>query len=221
MFDDGFSSVYNEAFPMLESLGYSANVATIGSIVNKRGYLKEEQLKELLNKGWALSDHSYTHKNFKSLDQETIESEITKNQRIIKDLFNYEFMDFVFPKSKVSNLASQLALSHYRFAFTGAKKLMGNVSPFKQRLLIRTEISNYEIFMTYKLKRSLFLKTLRKYLIQVSREKRQEWLILFTHKVVDKPGLFDTDKKVFHQVLEAIHETEIPVRTTADVISRI
>jgi peptidoglycan/xylan/chitin deacetylase (PgdA/CDA1 family) len=218
MFDDGFSSVYKNAFPLLESFGFPANVATIGSTINKSGFLTERQLKELLDKGWSLSDHSYTHKNFKNLDPKTIEREITKNKNVIHDLLNYEFLDFVFPKSKVSNLSLRLVLDYYKFAFTGSRRLSGNIFPFNQRLLMRTEISTYEILTTYKLRSSFFLKTLQEYLINLSRENRQEWLILFTHRVVDKPSLFDTSKEVFSKVLEAIRGAEITVKTTSEVV---
>jgi peptidoglycan/xylan/chitin deacetylase (PgdA/CDA1 family) len=220
MFDDGFSSVYSDALPLLEDFGYSANVATIGSKINTPGYLTTEQLKELLSKGWALSDHSYSHINFRRSDPKEIETEISQNRKTIHDLLNYEFTDFVFPKSKVSDLSSGIILSYYPVAFTGTRRLIGNKLPFENRLLKRTEISTYEI-LSYGLTFSMFVKRLQKYLIEQHKENRQEWSIFFTHRVVNTPSIFDTSKKTFRQILESIHSTGISVKTTPTIISDI
>ena len=67
---------------------------------------------------------------------------------------------------------------------------------------------------------SVFMKKLRQYLTKLSNEKRQEWLILFTHNVADRPGLFDTRTSTFGQILSEIHSTGIPVKTTTDVIAQ-
>jgi peptidoglycan/xylan/chitin deacetylase (PgdA/CDA1 family) len=218
MFDDGFSSVYNEAFPMLESFGYPANVATNGSAIDKSGFLAEQQLKELLNKGWALSDHTYSHINCKGSDEKKIEYEIMANRKVVYDLFRYRFRDFVFPKSRVSDLSLNKILSYYPIVFTGTTRIMGERIPLEHRLLNRTEISTYERIL-YRLRFSVFLKELRQYLADLSSGKKSEWLILFTHKVADKPGFFDTSRNDFGQILDSIHSAGIPVKTTSDVVS--
>lgn len=220
MFDDGLSTVYHNALPLLENFHYRANIAAIGSKISKPGYLTTEQLRELLTKKWDLSDHSYSHINFSKSDSKTIESEIVKNREAIRDLFGYEFMDFVFPKSKVSSLSSKLVLSHYSVAFTGTRQLVGNVLPLEQRLLKRTEISTLEILL-YGLRLSTFMEKFRKYLVMLSKENRQEWVVFFTHNVKDKPGLFDASKKAFQQMLEAINSTGVPVKTTTEIIRSI
>ncbi len=217
MFDDGFSSVYNEALPILDSYGYPANVATNGSTIGKSGFLTEKQLKELLNKRWALSDHTYSHINCKGSDEKKIEYEIMANQKVVYDLFHYKFRDFVFPKSRVSDLSLNKILSYYPIAFTGTTRIMGEKIPLQQRLLNRTEISTYERTL-YRLRFSSFAKKLSQYLAELSMEKRPEWLILFTHKVADKPGFFDTRKSDFNQILDIIHSTGIPVKSTHEVL---
>ena len=219
-FDDGFSSVYNEAFPILESFGYPANVAVNGSTIDKSGFLTKQQLKELLNKRWALSDHTYSHVNCKVVDATKVESEIIANQKAVYDLFCYKFRDFVFPQSRVSDWSLNVILSHYPIAFTGTTKIMGEGFPFNQRLLKRTEIATYETLL-YLTKFSVFAKKIKRYLLDLSNKKRFEWIILFTHNVLDSPGFFDTRKSIFKQILDDIHSTEIPVMTTAEVIDHI
>jgi peptidoglycan/xylan/chitin deacetylase (PgdA/CDA1 family) len=217
MFDDGLSSVYQEALPLLEKFDYPANVATVGSMIGKPGYMNAEEFKDLLSKGWALSDHTYSHINCKHSQDDQIRNEVLSNREAIFEAFNYKLRDFVFPKSKVSESAKNLVLSLYDFAFTGTTKITSETSPFQHRLLKRTEITTYERVL-YRLRGIDFHEKLRQYLVNLSLEKRPEWLILFTHKVVEKPGFFDTRKSDFSQILGAIHSTGIPVKSTHHVL---
>ena len=217
MFDDGFSDVYHEALPMLENFGYKANVALIGSKINQKGYLTTEQVKELLSKKWGLSDHSYSHINFQKANAQTMKREIVKNKKLVSDLFGYELMDFVFPQSKLSSDSLSLILSYYPIVFTGTTKVRGNAPPFKHRLLIRVEVSTYEVLI-YGLHFSSFIRKLKSYLKALSNEKRGEWLILFAHRVTDKPGLFDISMKKFNVILNAIDAAGIPVITTSEAM---
>jgi peptidoglycan/xylan/chitin deacetylase (PgdA/CDA1 family) len=217
MFDDGLSSVYEEALPLLERFGYPANVATVASMIGKPGYMSVEEFKDVLSKGWALSDHTYSHIDCKHSKDYQIRNEVIRNRESIWDLFNYKLRDFVFPKSRVSLSAKNLVLSLYDFAFTGTTKITSETSPFKHRLLKRTEIATYERVL-YRMKGIDFNNKLRQYLSDLSAEKRPEWLILFSHKVADKPGFFDTRKSDFSQILDDINSTGIPVKSTHDVL---
>ena len=64
VFDDGLSSVYQYAFPVLVRYGL---VATVGIIANRvdsgdPDFMDEKQLHELEAAGWEIASHSLTHK---------------------------------------------------------------------------------------------------------------------------------------------------------------
>lgn len=64
VFDDGLSSVYQYAFPVLTRYGL---VATVGVIANRvdsgdPDFMDEKQLHELQSAGWEIASHSLTHK---------------------------------------------------------------------------------------------------------------------------------------------------------------
>jgi peptidoglycan/xylan/chitin deacetylase (PgdA/CDA1 family) len=214
MFDDGFSNVYEEALPLLEGFGFKANVALIGSKINKRGYLTEEQIRQLLLKGWDLSDHSYSHMDFGTASAEEVNMEIVRNQRLVSRLFNYKLDNFVFPKSRLSANNVSIVLSHYPIAFTGTKEIESNVLAFGFRLLKRVELSNYEVIY-YGLRFSLFKRKIKQYLKDLEIQKRKEWLILFTHRVRNIPSPFDLRRKDFRNILDDIH-SHIPTVTTTE-----
>ena len=62
IFDDGWSSVYSSAYPMLMRYGYRGSVAVIPGMVREREYMSYAELAELYMEGWDILNHSYSHK---------------------------------------------------------------------------------------------------------------------------------------------------------------
>ncbi len=217
MFDDAFLEVYTEAFPILEKFEYPASIAYSGSKIGKNGYLTIEQTKTLLSRNWTLSDHSYSHVRFKNLDFQSIKKEITANRQFVNNEFNYEFIDFVFPQSKLSPHALSDVLSFYPVAFTGTSEVKGNLLPIQNRLLTRMEISTYEVILNG-FKSSTLMDKVKTYLKTMCDQNRNEWIIFFTHRVKKKPGLFDASVNQFSELMRIIKHTNIPVKTTETVI---
>lgn len=62
MFDDGWSSVYSGAYPLLKRYGYRGSIAVIPAMVPEREYMSFAQLAELYMEGWDILNHSYSHK---------------------------------------------------------------------------------------------------------------------------------------------------------------
>ena len=66
-FDDGRGTVYQYAYPELEHYGYQAGVAVIGRWMDRLqdpvefGYCTPEQVLELMDAGWGVYNHSYSH----------------------------------------------------------------------------------------------------------------------------------------------------------------
>ena len=64
VFDDGLSSVYEYAFPVLTRYGLVATVGIIADRVDSGDpdFMKEKELHELEKAGWEIASHSLTHK---------------------------------------------------------------------------------------------------------------------------------------------------------------
>lgn len=195
IFDDGFSSVYDVVFPLFEKYGIVGDVAIVGSFLNKKGYLTSEQLKELIEAGWSLGDHTFTHPDMNLIDLNRLNKEVELNRYFIKKFFNYELSYFVFPKSKVKSEHLSFILNRYTCAFTGKSYIIANSPPYRG-LLMRTQISLYEIFK-YSILGKSFLKELIKNIYVSMHLPYQRWYILFTHNVSNTPSIFDTPLKHF------------------------
>jgi len=64
VFDDGLSSVYQYAFPVLSRYGMPATVGIIANRVDSgdADFMSEKQIHELAKAGWEVASHSLTHK---------------------------------------------------------------------------------------------------------------------------------------------------------------
>ena len=60
-FDDGFESVYREAFPALRELGVRGTVYPILERIGQPGHMTQAQLGELRAAGWEIGSHTRTH----------------------------------------------------------------------------------------------------------------------------------------------------------------
>jgi len=62
MFDDGWETVYQNAYPLFKTYGYPATVAIIPSLLEDSEYMTLPQIAALYEDGWDVLNHSYSHK---------------------------------------------------------------------------------------------------------------------------------------------------------------
>jgi peptidoglycan/xylan/chitin deacetylase (PgdA/CDA1 family) len=60
-FDDGDLDVYQNAFPIMQDLGFVGTFYIVGTRLNSDDFIGVEQLKEMTAAGWAIGCHSMTH----------------------------------------------------------------------------------------------------------------------------------------------------------------
>jgi len=108
-FDDGYESVYRNAFPIMEEHGLKGIVFPItgylGKIntwdvtfgINKTMHLNRNQILSLSNNGWEIGSHGHLHKSFKWLKNNDIKYDVIKSKRIIEDITGKESRSFCLP----------------------------------------------------------------------------------------------------------------------------
>lgn len=94
-FDDGFMDVYENAYPILTELGYTATMYLIEDVINEPTYVTDQVIEELISAGWELGHHSKSHAYLPSLmnlDEEVCDSRVRLIER-----FNQPFDSFAYP----------------------------------------------------------------------------------------------------------------------------
>ncbi len=72
-FDDGNRDIYEQAYPVLQSLGYRATMYLIAIAINADTNLTVEMITEMANAGWEMGSHSMTHTDLVKSDNRTYE----------------------------------------------------------------------------------------------------------------------------------------------------
>jgi len=62
MFDNGWASVYSEAFPLFQKYGMIGSVSIIPSLITESEYMNYAEVCELYIQGWDILNHCYFHK---------------------------------------------------------------------------------------------------------------------------------------------------------------
>lgn len=99
-FDDGELNVYQYAYPLLQRYGYRAGIAVIGRWLDAEdaianGYCSPVEVQTLLNHGWSVFNHSYSHWN--SVVDITVEEAQRCQDAIYTHLNGYRATVFTVP----------------------------------------------------------------------------------------------------------------------------
>ena len=86
-FDDGPSSFTEEIIVLLKEYDYNATFFVLGNRLNLN---YKDTLKKSIANGNEIGVHGYSHRSFTKMRQATIEEEITKTKKYIKNLTGYE-----------------------------------------------------------------------------------------------------------------------------------
>ncbi len=128
-FDDGYSSVFNNAFPILRDVGFTAVVFIITGFigewntwdVNLGGirfrHLNENQIKALSKAGWEIGAHGKTHLSFTRLSHQEIKHELEDSKNKLQQLTGQPIISLAYPFGIHSQKAEKIAYKiGFRFA---------------------------------------------------------------------------------------------------------
>ncbi|MBI4609343.1 MAG: polysaccharide deacetylase family protein [Candidatus Rokubacteria bacterium] len=107
-FDDGYLSLYTEAFPILQEHGYPATAFLIGEVIERGGCatgmperlgpaMEWRHAREMLRHGITFGSHSMTHRNLARLPLDQVRFEIGESKRMIEDRLSMAVTDFAYP----------------------------------------------------------------------------------------------------------------------------
>ena len=143
-FDDGFRSVYSEAFPVLAAYGFTATVFLVtdfcggyndwsggGHEVPRRPLLSWREIKEMrLYGGIEFGSHTRTHPDLTALSAVQVENELAGSKALIEDRLGCEAALFAYPYGKLDPTVKKAVERIYRAAFSVKLGKIGTESDF-------------------------------------------------------------------------------------------
>ena len=135
-FDDGYQSVYKEAFPLLREYGMSATVfLTVGEHGSVPGtdrlpslghhpMLSWEEIREMQKGGFVFGAHMLTHPDLTRLPGEKLEAEICRSKTIIEDQLGSSVTCFAYPYGRYDWRSREIVRQHFACACSDNLGLM-------------------------------------------------------------------------------------------------
>ena len=127
-FDDGYQSVYREAFPVLRHLGFDATVFLLtGSraprhaqerlpTYEQQPMLSWQEIREMHHCGIEFGAHTCTHPDLPRLTVQDIEREIVHSKSIIEDVLGAPVWSFAYPNGRYDGRSREVASRHFACA---------------------------------------------------------------------------------------------------------
>jgi peptidoglycan/xylan/chitin deacetylase (PgdA/CDA1 family) len=131
-FDDGYQTVYDEAFPVLQEYGMTATVfLTVEEkrtpkptdrlpSLEGRSMLSWQEILEMQRWGIVFGAHTLTHPDLTRLPIKRIESEILESKTIIEDALNTHIDSFAYTYGYYDNRSREIVQKHFVCACSDA-----------------------------------------------------------------------------------------------------
>ena len=99
-FDDGYRSVFENALPVLEDLGWPGVLNLKVDNVGAPWGISERHVRALVAAGWELGAHTITHADLRSLDDAALEREVAGSRARIAKRFGVPVDFFCYPAGR-------------------------------------------------------------------------------------------------------------------------
>lgn len=97
-FDDGYEDFYTVVFPLLKKYEMKATLYMIVHYIDRKGFLKTDQLKELIGSGLVeLGAHTLDHVYLRSIPKTVAKQQIFKSKQELEERFGIEVKTFAYP----------------------------------------------------------------------------------------------------------------------------
>jgi peptidoglycan/xylan/chitin deacetylase (PgdA/CDA1 family) len=127
-FDDGYETVYDVAFPILQNYGMSATIfITVGEngtqkngeripSLEGRSMLNWREIQEMKRWGIEFGAHTLTHPDLTRLSRDRMEKEICDSKKIIENILGTPISCFAYPYGRYNESVLKLVQQHFTCA---------------------------------------------------------------------------------------------------------
>ena len=126
-FDDGYPTVFDEAFPVLQQYGMAATVfLTVGAnrpnpddrlpTLQGRSMLSWREIREMRSYGIDFGAHTLTHPDLTRLSFRQAEIEVYESKAIIEHALNVPVTSFAYPFGRYDDQSREIAEKHFACA---------------------------------------------------------------------------------------------------------
>ena len=194
-FDDGYKSVIENAFPIMERYGYKGIAYVIPRLIGQPGYMHWEDLRFLQRKGWEIGSHSLTHPYLPGLTTDEIHFELTKSKQILEEQ-GLTIRHFSSPYGEYDERVLEFAARYYDSHRTSWPPDLNDIplSDPEDRYLIKAIAVD-----------ELTLDEVKQWIVRAKQENK--WLVLIFHRIGEE-GTYNQSLEEFEEILSFLAEND-------------
>ncbi len=208
-FDDAHSSIYTEAFPLMQKYGFPATNYVPISRLNTEDHLTVEELHILEEKGgWETGGHTVHHVNLPQTSIEEAEQEIAGCKEFLKD-HNLQHRTFALPSGHANEETLSIIKKHF-------SSIRGS-EDFK----VTCPVDRYSLGYYYACNTDGSEKIIGRILRGMANHECV--VILGFHYIYADKSLHSraVTPQEFSEILEFIHERNLKVKTVSQMLEEL
>jgi peptidoglycan/xylan/chitin deacetylase (PgdA/CDA1 family) len=122
-FDDADLSQFEVAKPVLDRYGFKACYFIMTVVMNKPGYMKKEQIRQLSDEGHMIGSHTWDHMNVKKMEEKDWAIQVEKPSRQLAEITGKPIEYFAYPFGLWNHdIAEKLGEHGFKAAFQLSEK---------------------------------------------------------------------------------------------------
>ncbi|MCX8030012.1 MAG: polysaccharide deacetylase family protein [Thermodesulfovibrionales bacterium] len=208
-FDDGYASVYKDAFPILSKYDFPATVFVVTSYIgNLPDFMSWGQLYILTKHGkWEIGSHSHTHPNFTKLKRSEIENELNHSKEILISK-GFSPVGFASPYGQFDETVLESIKKSYFYHRNAGR-------PPWLNSLYNIDVFNINAVTIY------YDTSFEEMKVKIDRAiAEKKWLVLVIHDVVKgKPKSYQINLELLEKTLRYLKEHNVKVVTIKDFLT--
>jgi peptidoglycan/xylan/chitin deacetylase (PgdA/CDA1 family) len=210
-FDDGWASIYDEAFPLMEKHGIKSTQYLLGNTFDNFEYMSVDQAISMRQSGHDIAAHSMTHPNLTKSDESDLEWEVGESKSVLIDKLG-QVKDFASPLGASDRRTIDVIKRHFRSnRNTAADPAV--IGP--DDINLPSNFNRYNI-NCYTVRRSTKPEDLRR-LIEYAKSNNG-WVVLNYHQVDDGNDFYGVSPEAFERQLKLIKSYSVKSPTMRQVL---
>jgi peptidoglycan/xylan/chitin deacetylase (PgdA/CDA1 family) len=117
-FDDGYVDIYQNAFPILQEMGFVGVFYIYVDHVGSRGYVNTEQIKVLADNGWEIGNHSMSHADL-TINHSNLNFEVQQSRLRLEEAIGVKVETLSYPYGKVDDFVIKILRNYGYLAGMG------------------------------------------------------------------------------------------------------
>jgi peptidoglycan/xylan/chitin deacetylase (PgdA/CDA1 family) len=212
VFDDGWNSQFNNAFPLMQEHGFVGTYYIITSCVGSGDYMNMSDLQTLQATGNEIASHSVTHPIFTNLTDSQINYECNASKQFLQNN-GFPATNFAYPYGYSNSNVDSIVLQYYRSArYSAAGGYLMPIPPTSIQMSIPMGFPGETGDSTALAKNEEIVRL---------AQETNSWVIIFFHNILSTPLTtpWEIERSNFAEFLNYLGNSSVQVKTINQVLN--